>query len=505
MFGGLVSAWAFDGRVEYEKLCGACHAPNGQGAAGGQFPPLAGSEWVQGDAERMIQVILHGMEGPVTVKGREYNLAMPPQGAALKDEQISAIATYVRKAWGNAETAVSLSDVQKARERTKGRSTMWTQEELLQRWPLPEKGGAIGHLVASLYKGKFLSLPDFSTMDPDAVEEEASGVIDVKQAGEKDYFAMVWEGELTLKKDGAYVFFLDSDDGSRVLINGEEVVAVKGQGPMGREAKGRIKLKKGTAKLRVEYFEAKGGEGISLKWKVPGEEYPEFLSETKGPRKTGPPSIPIVVQEEARIYRNFIKGTSARGIGVGYPGGVNLAFSADNLGIDMMWMGKFMDGGLHWSNRGKGFQAPAGSRVAGLGTGPAWASVENPGKWPKVMQPWLKSKFKGYNLDKKKRPAFKYVIGGVRVKDSSKESGSKELVRTLCLMADKEGPKKLMMRLAGPGAKALGSHLFDLGNGVQVELAKSAIAEPLVTPQGVFLKLQVKKGEERIGLRYRWN
>jgi hypothetical protein len=59
---------AQEARQQYEMLCGACHGANGKGAGEGSFPPLAGSEWIQGDAGRMIQIILHGLEGPVTVK-----------------------------------------------------------------------------------------------------------------------------------------------------------------------------------------------------------------------------------------------------------------------------------------------------------------------------------------------------------------------------------------------------------------------------------------------------
>ncbi|MGD1979945.1 MAG: c-type cytochrome, partial [Akkermansiaceae bacterium] len=56
------SLWAapHPGKAPYEPYCGACHAPDGKGIAGGQFPPLAGSEWVGGKPERMIELVLHG-------------------------------------------------------------------------------------------------------------------------------------------------------------------------------------------------------------------------------------------------------------------------------------------------------------------------------------------------------------------------------------------------------------------------------------------------------------
>ena len=60
-------ASAQDGKLPYEQLCGACHGNDGQGGQEGQIPPLADSDWVKGAPDRMIQVVLHGMMGEITV------------------------------------------------------------------------------------------------------------------------------------------------------------------------------------------------------------------------------------------------------------------------------------------------------------------------------------------------------------------------------------------------------------------------------------------------------
>lgn len=90
---------AQDGGQLYTTYCSACHGADGKGATGGQFPPLAGSPWVQGDPNRAIKIVLHGLNGPVEVAGRTYNLEMPPQGAAIPDDQLAAILTHVRASW----------------------------------------------------------------------------------------------------------------------------------------------------------------------------------------------------------------------------------------------------------------------------------------------------------------------------------------------------------------------------------------------------------------------
>ena len=179
-------ALGMDGKAQYEMVCGACHNPDGKGAGEGAFPPLAGSEWVKGDPERMVQVILHGLEGPVTVLGETYDLAMPPQGAALTDEQIAAIATYVRGAWGNKEGAININLVKEARARTAKRTAMWKEKELLKSWPLPEEKGPIKNLISTVYRGAFKSMPDFSKLEAASFEERLqalSGLIPWSRQG----------------------------------------------------------------------------------------------------------------------------------------------------------------------------------------------------------------------------------------------------------------------------------------------------------------------------------
>ena len=73
-----------------------------KGGTPGQFLPLAGSEWVlEKDPSRLIRIPLLGAAGPITVKGVEWNLAMPAMGAALPDDDLAAVLSYMRNAWGN--------------------------------------------------------------------------------------------------------------------------------------------------------------------------------------------------------------------------------------------------------------------------------------------------------------------------------------------------------------------------------------------------------------------
>jgi len=122
------------GRRVYEVYCSVCHQPTGQGV-GGQFPPLAGADWVTFDSpNRLIRLVLDGIQGPIVVNGQNYNGAMPPWRDLLTDEEIAAVLTYVRgnAAWGNTAPPVTPEEVGVLRERTAGRPTAWSAAELLQ-------------------------------------------------------------------------------------------------------------------------------------------------------------------------------------------------------------------------------------------------------------------------------------------------------------------------------------------------------------------------------------
>ncbi len=119
------------GRRTFQNNCQTCHQESGSGLAG-QYPPLAGSEWVLSpDASRIIRVVLDGFHGPVSVKGQSFNNLMVPWREVLSDQQIAAALTYIRQAWGNKAPPVTEAEVKAIREQTKARTgTPWTVPEL---------------------------------------------------------------------------------------------------------------------------------------------------------------------------------------------------------------------------------------------------------------------------------------------------------------------------------------------------------------------------------------
>ena len=120
-----------DGKQIFSTTCAACHQATGLGVEG-TYPPLAGSDWVNGDDGKLARIILHGLTGPVEVAGETYAGAMPPWGGVLKDADIAAVATYIRSAWGNKAAPVTTAKVAGIRSANASRKTPWTAPELTQ-------------------------------------------------------------------------------------------------------------------------------------------------------------------------------------------------------------------------------------------------------------------------------------------------------------------------------------------------------------------------------------
>lgn len=115
------------GRRVYNN-CMACHQKDGKGVPG-NYPPLAGSELLNSRPEVPIAIVLHGLEGPVTVLGETYDQVMP-KWDHLSDEQIAAVITHERASWGNQAPPVSPEMVAAVRKVTERRMSAWRAEEV---------------------------------------------------------------------------------------------------------------------------------------------------------------------------------------------------------------------------------------------------------------------------------------------------------------------------------------------------------------------------------------
>jgi azurin len=375
----------------------------------------------------------------------------------------------------------------------------------------------IRNLHFRYYTGKFDKVPDFSKLTPLAGGPLPDGKCDITLHPEKSHFAYEFEGALVCPKDGEYKIVTGGDDGVIILIDGKEVINADGIHPFGIKEK-RVKLAKGERKLLARYFQAGGGAEFYLGWA--GPTFRETPLSTWVPntdqRETDEEKyqgMPLVVKDEPVIYRNFIRGSGPRGIAVGYPGGVNLCWDADQMNLALVWQGAFMDSKRHWTGRGAGEQPPLGYDVAGLGQLRALGVLES------ASSPWVPAfnkeepanpdyQFLGYELDPQRRPTFRWRFQDIEVRESFEPSGnfktqSAALKRTLHLTTKGSPTGLYFMALSGPVEVQDGQ--FRFAKVVQVSLAG---AEPVVRKEGgrqeVLLPVEFKDGKAQLSLRYAW-
>lgn len=97
------------GKMVYNMFCRSCHQADGTGSPG-MYPPLDGTETVNGDKEKLIGIILEGQSGPIVVKGEHYNNEMPKMDY-LTDQQIADVLTWIRSNFGNEADPISVNEV----------------------------------------------------------------------------------------------------------------------------------------------------------------------------------------------------------------------------------------------------------------------------------------------------------------------------------------------------------------------------------------------------------
>lgn len=458
----------------YKTYCSACHGAKGEGGVEGTAPPLVNSAWVKGEPERAIKIVLHGVMGKMDVAGKTYNLMMPPQGAVLNDRQIAGILTFIREMNGlpKRDATVDPKTVAKWRAKFQDKETYWKAEELLKDHPLPLEGGLLDNLTRSAYTGEYKQIPDFTALKPAKVEKQTDGVVSLRGYKGEEHFALVWEGNLKTKREGEFSFSLDSDDFSRLYINDKQVVEVKGLGPTGRMKTGKIALHPGDNKLRLEYVEYTGREGLILGVKGPGFAKNTFLTEEKSKTvsRPGAPAHMIVPDGQKAVhFRNFIMGTSSRSFAVGYPGGTNLVFDQELCGLAMLWEGEFFNAAPRWHARGTVKLPPIGRPLYTLQNGHSF--------------PGQTMSFKQMEMDENLYPTFKYRNQQFVINDRP-EPIEKGLKRTLQIEAKQDG----VLRFSPLGQPV---------DGLEV------ISTEGIAPNGLAYELPLKKGANQFTFEYR--
>lgn len=125
-------------------------------------------------------------------------------------------------------------------------------------------------LLCRYYEGRFRNLPRFDTLVP--VKAVMVNDIDAYTARDTaDAYALEFEGLIAIPADGVYTFFVRSDDGGRILIDGGEVAINDGLHEV-TEKPGQAALAKGVHRIKVQFFDYGGEEGLEVLLEGPGLE-----------------------------------------------------------------------------------------------------------------------------------------------------------------------------------------------------------------------------------------
>ena len=127
----------YGGEQVYKRICATCHGPAGDGIIN-VAPPLVSSEWVlQTDVSVPIRILLDGMSGAIEVAGKhyrppEYNGAMPGlrNNIETSNGSLASVLTFIRNAWGNKASAITVEHVAAVRKKTEGRKQSYTADDL---------------------------------------------------------------------------------------------------------------------------------------------------------------------------------------------------------------------------------------------------------------------------------------------------------------------------------------------------------------------------------------
>jgi hypothetical protein len=189
----------------------------------------------------------------------------------------------------------------------------------------------------------------------------------------------------------------------------------------------------------------------------------------------------VEVKDEAVIIRRAFPGIGKRGIGIGYPGGINLAFDAAQMRLASVWSGGFIEASGLWRGQGAGQARLLGKDVVNFPPGPAFAVLATPtAPWP-VLDPTPRPSpnlFKGYTLDVKRRPTLRYSVDGVAVEDyfsERRDAGGKIFLERTLKFPVTPPPGMHFLVAADKIIEARGANEFAVGRNLGVRLPSAPV------------------------------
>ena len=475
---------AQDGKSIYQTYCSACHGANGEGRTGAA-PALAQSSWVNGDPAIITRILLHGLQGSLTIHGETYDLVMPAQ-SLLSDQQMADVATYVRGQWGNKAEPVTVEFIEKTRAANKHQNGVINSPHLKKPYDLKDYTLKIENLLSASYEftTDFDSLKDKT---PKTIEEEKDGLINPLQSGsQKESFTAKWTGLVKTKQKGEYHFSFGTDHAARISIDGK-VILERNEGTP--PSVGTITLPKGKSEIEI-YYAHKAETPILCRLFLSGPELNMHRMHDAGKKKKAPPITINPTSERPLVHRNFLVKGGERMLAVGFKENVNFYFSTENMRLTQVWKGEFLNVGATWDGRARGkITSPLGKSVPVIQKGSVFKiSPSELEKWKNADAEPIGQQFKGYSFDKENNLKFDYRIGEYLFSEhfSVSENGE-SLVRKIDIEPSADTKQRIHWKLLEKATKG-SSNSFQSESGVFLNITSSD-TDPRLTDGNLILSI----------------
>lgn len=326
--------------------------------------------------------------------------------------------------------------------------------------------------------GPATELPDFDTLE--MIKKGSTDSLMFEKLSERvERVAYIFTGQLQIPTTGDYLFHLFSDDGSQLFIDGEMLVDNDGKHDLERKS-GLIELAAGTHELELHYFNNEWGRGLRLQYEGPEIRRQDLNSRGPERRQRERPTILVDAEEAPEMVRSFVMYQGEKlthAMSVGDPKGIHYSVDLRRGALLKFWRGGFADVTEMWFQRGQpqllvpqtmAVEANAGVVAAVLPN----AEATYPTQHGEGME------FKGYEINDRQEPVFRYQIDQATVLDHyTPSTDGQELVRTIQAEKVAEG---LYCRLAAADyIEDVGNGYFSIGGKYLLSL-KTDGAEPLI-------------------------
>ncbi len=202
--------------------------------------------------------------------------------------------------------------------------------------------------------------------------------------------------------------------------------------------------------------------------------------------------------DEAVMLRRSYPGVGKRGIGVGYPGGVNLVFNAEQLCLATLWRGEFADPVGVWTSQGHGTVRPLSRARIEISQGPELAMLDQlDSDWPKSVERPVAHQFRGYSLDSRRRPIFRYTVGSLKIEDAFTDtpdaSAERHLLRrTLQFHSSSKDATPVLRAARNKAIESIAPDRFRVGNSLEINLEPESGARIVSTHDALELRIPIR-------------